>query len=88
MAASAQLFAFPLSRRRELVRKLAAQMLNRSPSEAERHLTVELQRHRRVLQHRQLSKETIEAQLRGLESAVRTELWRVVMAPERPSGKG
>ena len=83
MAASAQLFAFPLSRRRELVRKLAAQMLNRSPVEAEKHLASELRRHRRVLARRQLSDAAIKTQLRALESVARSELWRLVMLPPR-----
>jgi hypothetical protein len=83
---SAIVLAFPLSRRRTLVAKLAAQMLARSPSEAEKHLAFQLSRHRRTLRRRQLPDEIIDAQLRGLESAVRTDLWRAVMAPQ-PSGK-
>lgn len=79
---------FPLARRRLLVKKLAGQMLARSPAAAEGHLAFELQRHRRTLRNRQLSDEVIEGQMRALEAAVRAELLRVVMKPERPSGKG
>jgi len=40
---------FPLARRIGLVKKLASQMLERSPSEAEQHLALELSRHRRLI---------------------------------------
>jgi hypothetical protein len=80
-ARNARLLAFPLARRRDLVTKLAGQMLARSPTEAERHLLFELERHRRILARRQLSTDVIEAQLRSLEGAVRAELWRAVMTP-------
>jgi hypothetical protein len=81
MSASAQLFAFPLSRRRELVRKLAGQMLERSPVEAEKHLASELRRHRRLLTRKQLSEAAVEVQLRALQGAARAELRRLVMLP-------
>jgi hypothetical protein len=71
--------AFPLARRYSLVKKLAGQMLARRPAEAERHLALELQRHRRVLRRRQLSNELIESQIHELQCAVRAELWRAVM---------
>jgi Family of unknown function (DUF6074) len=81
------ILAFPLGRRHSLIKKLTAQMLARSSAEAEKHLTFELRRHRRILHHRQLKKDVIEQQLRSLEAAVRMELWRVVMKLERPRGK-
>jgi hypothetical protein len=62
-------------------------MLARSPAQADGHLAFELRRQRRTLRDRQLSDEIIEAELSSLESAVRAELWRVVMMTERPSGK-
>ncbi len=86
MKRPSQVLAFPLDRRCKLVRKLAEQVLARSPSEAEKHLTFELQRHKRILSRRQLAEEIIERQLRALEGAVRAEIWHVVMAPIRPSG--
>jgi hypothetical protein len=82
------LVAFPLAHRRNLVRNLAEQMLARSPTEAERHLGFELERHRRVLRRGQLLSGAIEAELRRLEGAVRNELWRIVMSPPRPSSGG
>jgi Family of unknown function (DUF6074) len=85
---SAHMLAFPLARRRDLVKKLAQQMLARSPTEAERHLSFELKRHRRILRRRQLSDGTIEAELRALGGAVRNELWKSVMAPRQPSSGG
>jgi hypothetical protein len=56
----AHILAFPLARRRDLVKKPAEQMLAHSPTEAEGHLSFELERHRRVLRRRQLSEDVID----------------------------
>jgi GTP-sensing pleiotropic transcriptional regulator CodY len=76
---------FPLDRRHDLVTRLAAQMLARSPSDANKHLVVELERHRRILRRRGFADSVIAAQIRALESAVRAELWRVVICPQQPN---
>ena len=77
---------FPMERRRALVEKLAQQMLARCPAAADKHLAIQLRRQGNVMQRRGLSEPVIDAQLRGFEVAVRTELWRLVMYPRRPSG--
>lgn len=82
-----QVLAFPLARRRDLVKKLAEQMLARPSKEAERHLGFELERHRRILRRRQLTDRVVNAELRAFEGAVRNELWRRVFAsPATPPG--
>jgi hypothetical protein len=86
--AGTDVLAFPLARRRNLVKKLAEQMLARSPREAERHLGFELERHRGILRRRQLADSTIEAELSTLRCVVRNELWRIVMAPSQPGSGG
>jgi Family of unknown function (DUF6074) len=85
-ASRARMLAFPLNRRSALVRKLAAQMLSRSPAEAEAHLAFERRRHRRLLTRRQIPAAEIDVQIRALQAAVRAELWRLVMAPPLPRG--
>jgi hypothetical protein len=80
----AVVLAFPLAKRLSLVRRLAEQMLARSSSEAEKHLDYELRRHRRSLARKQLPIEAIDAQLGDLHAAVRSELWRRVLAPQQP----
>jgi hypothetical protein len=77
----ARILAFPLARRRDLLKKLAEQMLARSPKDAERHLSVELERHRRILRRRQLTDRVVHAELRAFEGAVRHELWHRVFTP-------
>ena len=86
MTGRAQLVPFPMARRRALVQKLARQMLDRSPAAADKHLDVELRRHRAVLERRNFAPAIVTAQLKALEAAVRTELWRLVMYPRRPTG--
>ncbi len=84
----ARILPFPLSRRCNLVKKLAEQMLARSPKEAERHLAFELERHRRILGRRQLSEGAIEVAIRALAAAVRTELWLLIMTPRGGQQRG
>ncbi|MGE0037349.1 MAG: DUF6074 family protein [Xanthobacteraceae bacterium] len=72
---------FPMSRRHALVHKLARQMLDRSPVEAEKHLTLELSRHERVLRRRRFPEDVIASQVKAFECAVRAVLWRLVISP-------
>jgi hypothetical protein len=83
----ARILPFPLVRRRALVERLAGQMLSRAPADADKHLARELRRHRTVLSRRHLAEDAIEAQLRALERAARSELWRLVFIPQKPSSK-
>ena len=75
---------FPLARRYSLVKKLAKQMLARSPVEAERHLASELRRHMNVMRRRQLSVGTIGAELLALEKEGRREFLKLIVL--RPRG--
>jgi hypothetical protein len=75
---------FPPARRLGLVRKLAAQMLARAPNAAEAHLRQQLQYQYRVLRRKGIADDVARRELRALESAVRAELWRLVMMPPRP----
>jgi hypothetical protein len=81
----APVLAFPLAGRRSLVERLAGQMLDRSPVEAQKHLSFELSRHRRLLAGRQVPAAAINDQLRALETTVRREVWRLTMLPVRSS---
>jgi hypothetical protein len=73
---------FPLSRRRRLVRALAAKMAAAATSpEAERCLQGRAARLRRGLCRKRVAEAVIDRELRALEAAVRTELWRLMFAP-------
>jgi hypothetical protein len=77
--------AFPLDRRRDLVRRLAEQMLARSAQDAERHLAHQLRRQANVLARKRLSDDTIQREITGLAAAVRREIWRIILcAPTSP----
>jgi Family of unknown function (DUF6074) len=71
---------FPIARRRGLVTKLAAQMLARPADAAETHLSQQLHRQRQVLARKGIADPLIARELRALEAAVRTELWRRVLS--------
>jgi excisionase family DNA binding protein len=85
----APVLAFPLAGRRSLVERLAGQMLDRSSVEAQKHLSFELSRHRRLLARRQVPAVAIDDQLRALGTTVRCEVWGLAMLPvsssRRPS---
>jgi hypothetical protein len=73
---------FPLARRRPLVTKLAGEMAAAGTAElAEKLLRSRAARFGRALRSRRVPEAAIKRELRALEVAVRTELWRVLFAP-------
>jgi hypothetical protein len=78
---SADLIAFPIVRRRELIAKLAAQMLARPPDVAEKHLQVQVRRQGHALRRKQLPEDQVLRQMRAFEAAVRAALWRNILTP-------
>jgi hypothetical protein len=86
----AEILSFPLARRRTLVTKLAAQMAAARTAElAEKLLHSRAARLGRALRrNHHVSEAAIRRELRALELAVRTELWRVLFAPRpRPRAR-
>jgi Family of unknown function (DUF6074) len=75
-----QVVLFPLARRRNLIKRLAAQMAARRPAAAEKHLQQQLRRQTNVLHRRQMSDQVIEREVRAFESTVCAELWRPPVA--------
>jgi hypothetical protein len=83
---SASLIAFPIVRRRELIERVAEQMLARPAGLAEKHLASQIRRQASAMRRRQITEDAITGQMRAFESAVRAVLWRLVLTPPRPSG--
>jgi hypothetical protein len=80
----AKIIRFPLARQWPLVSKLARQMAGQMPARAEKTLRAELQRRIDALHRQGLSDQAVEREVRALESAVRSELWRLVLLPDLP----
>ena len=80
----ARIIRFPLARQWPLVSKLARQMAGQMPARAEKTLRAELQRRIDALHRQGLSDQAVEREVRALESAVRSELWRLVLLPDLP----
>lgn len=72
---------FPLSRRRPLVAKCARRMTELSADAAEHHLQRLLQQQADTLSRKGVHTDLVVMQVRGLEAAVRAELWRAILAP-------
>jgi hypothetical protein len=73
--------AFPFAHRSGLILRLAEQMAARRPAAAENYLQQQLRRQIEALHRRQVPDRTVEREIRTLESAVRAELWRLVLTP-------
>jgi len=82
------LIAFPLERRRELVRRLAAQMLARSSEQGEKHLATQLRRQTAALMRKGLPDGVVQREVQSLIAAVRREIWRIVLRVPPPSKDG
>jgi hypothetical protein len=80
----AKIIRFPLARQWPLVSKLARQMAAQMPARAEKTLRSETQRRIDALHRQGLSDQAVEREVRALESAVRSELWRLVLLPDLP----
>ena len=83
----ARIIAFPFARRRGLILRLAEQMVAQAPAAAQKYLQQQLRRQIGALHRKQVPDRTVEREIRALESAVRAELWRLVLSPSvTPSG--
>jgi hypothetical protein len=76
-----RIVVFPLVRRRAVVVKLAAQMAARPMALAERYLQQQLSRQIGALHRKGVRDRVVEREVVALESAVRAELWRLVLTP-------
>ena len=73
-----QVIPFPAVRRVGSIRKLARLLASYSEQGAERTLNAQLNAQYRAMLRRNIQPEIIEAELRSLELAIRTELWMLL----------
>ena len=80
---SAEILAFPLTRRAAFIRRHAARMANLRESTAEKHLRTQLDLQAKTMRKRGIPAPEIELQIQSAEAAIRAELWRlVIMGPQ------
>jgi hypothetical protein len=80
----ARVIPFPLALQRPLVLKLATNMAARVPWRAEKLLNAELERLIDALHRQGVSDSAVEREVKAFESAIRAELWRIVLLPPSP----
>jgi len=80
----ATIVPYPLARRRDLVTKIAAQMMARPIAAAERHLQQQVDRQFRILKRKGVPHADAQKQTLALQATVRAELWRLLMHPNSP----
>lgn len=79
----AQMLQFPLARRASFVRKHANMISKMSPLLGEEHLRRQLKIQADTMARRCIPSDRIAKELRALENAIRAELWRRVLLPEK-----
>lgn len=79
---SAKVIAFPLSRRRDLIRRQAVWFARQTARAAEANLFHHLQVQRDALLSKGVDAAEVEREARALEGEIRAEVWRLVITPE------
>ena len=75
---------FPLVRRCAFINKIVKQVISRQPAAGETHLLHQLRRQAEVLRRKGVPDPMVQRELRALDAAVRTELWRTVFGGSTP----
>jgi hypothetical protein len=83
---TATITPFPSARRGAFIRKHAERMTTLTPTHSDAHLRHQLKIQADTMRRRGISEETIAREIRSLESSIRTELWRLVLLADQPSG--
>lgn len=78
----ARVIPFPLARRSGWVRRQAAWFCDQSHAAAEKNLRAALEVQRQTMERRGVSADLIEGELEAGQSAIRAEIWRLVLTPE------
>jgi hypothetical protein len=78
---TACIIPFPTVRRRAFVLKHAARMASLPHKTADKLLAAQLDVQRATMARRGIAPELVDEQMRALEIAVRSELWRMVLTP-------
>ena len=82
--AAAAVIPFPARRRTAYITKQAARMAELSDTHAEAHLRQQLRLQAETMERKGVDERTIAREVRSLELAIRAELWRQVLTPDRP----
>jgi hypothetical protein len=78
-----QLVPFPLTRRRAFIQRNAERLTNATPITAEKLLAHAVQQQADVMTRRGFDPSVIARETRGFENAIRAEVWRLTMSPQR-----
>ncbi len=78
----AEILAFPPARRLGFVRRQAKWFVEQGHDAAEANLLRQLERQRETLLRKGVDAAHLAEEIRDLESAIRAEVWRLVLTPE------
>jgi len=84
MSSPRNVLPFPLTRRHVFIRRLAAQVLARTPALGVKHFAHQLRRQAKSLRHKGFDEAVVEQQTTNLERAVRAQMWRFMLGADAP----
>jgi Family of unknown function (DUF6074) len=77
--------SFPAARRGVFIHKHAARMATLSQARADAYLHQQLQLQAQTMRRRGIAEDVVAGEMKRLESAIRSELWKCILTPERPA---
>jgi Family of unknown function (DUF6074) len=83
---SAAITPFPSARRTGFIRKHAQHMATLTPTHSEGYLRHQMKIQSDTMRRHGVAEDAIAREIKSLESSIRSELWRVVLLPDQPSG--
>jgi hypothetical protein len=81
----ARVVPFPAARRHAFIHKQAGRMAALSRTRADAYLRQQLRIQADTMRRRGVAEETIGREVKSIESAIRAEMWKCVLTPERPA---
>ena len=80
----AEILSFPLTRRRNFIRRQAARIAAAPARTGEKLLAHQIRQQAATLSRKGVPADAVERECQALETAIRAELWRVVL--QQPGG--
>jgi hypothetical protein len=75
---------FPLAKQIPLIKRIALRLAAQLPARAEKNLHAELERRTDALHRQGLPDRQVEREVHAFETAIRAELWRIVLLRPTP----
>jgi hypothetical protein len=82
---TASIVPFPVAERGAFIHKQAARIATLSQAQGDAHLRQQLRIQADAMRRKGVTEEIITREIRSAESAIKAELWRCILTPEKPA---